>query len=98
MLSELTIEDVWKLIDSLQNAFDVEDSAMADTCNQKCHWYFIRNKYEDFVRAYLSNFFMTVPYDIICGFLNEPLSSMPLYINEVKRFQIIAKWRLSIGK
>lgn len=101
MESDLTKKEVLELLDRLQASRGMSHYSMTKFFSEECSWFMATEKYNEFVKQYMSNFYASA-YPGARGrmeeLLDKPLSDMPLYVNEGGNFEIVAVWRLSIGK
>ena len=101
MGSNLTKEDVLRLIQRLQSMYQMNDYSMSKHCNEETLWLMTVEKYDEFIKQYLRNFcarhYQGAGPEIV-EFLDKPLSDMPLHVNDGGINEAIAVWRMSIAK
>jgi hypothetical protein len=101
MESELTKKEVLDLLDRLQRHSNKSHYSMSKHSSEETIWLWTVEKYNEFAELYLRNYYANAyqgASSSIKEFIDKPLSDMPLYINEVGTFEVVAVWRLSIGK
>jgi hypothetical protein len=101
MGSNLTKEDALRLIQRLQDKYQMNDYSMSKHRNEETPWLMAVEKYDEFVKLYFRNFCAGLYQGAgpeIVEFLSRPLSDMPLYVNEGGMHEVTAIWRMSIAK
>lgn len=101
MESKLTKKEVLDLLDRLQRHLNKSHYSMSRHSSEETVWLWTVEKYNEFAELYLRSFYASA-YQGAGGHIKElfdkPLSDMPLYVNEGGTFEVVAVWRLSIGK